>query len=69
MTNKELSRQQKWYYENKERSLENDKKWRRANPEKVSERNRRYRETFIAKYGMPPSRYYKLKKSGGLKGK
>ena len=66
---KKLSRQQKWYYENKERSLANDAKWRRDNPEKVSDRNRRYREKFFEKHGMTPSQYYRLKKNGGLKDK
>lgn len=65
----ELTRQQKWYYENRERSLANDAKWRKANPDKVVERNRLYREAFKKKHGMSPSQYYRLKKNGGLKNK
>lgn len=61
-----LSRQLKWYYENKERARKNRDKWRAGNPDKVAEANRKYREEFKKKHGMPPSRYYKLKRSGGL---
>jgi hypothetical protein len=60
----ELTRQQKWYYDNRQRSLENDRKWRLENPEKVAERNRQYREAFKKKHGMSISKYYKLKKEG-----
>lgn len=68
MTKKEMTRQQRWYYENRARSLANDAKWRKANPEKVAELNRRYREAFKRKHGMTPSQYYsKLRKSGGAK--
>lgn len=66
---KKQSRQSKWYYANKERSLENDRKWRKANPDKVAERNKRYREKFFKKHGMTPTQYYRLKKSGGLSDK
>lgn len=62
----ELSRQQKWYHENKDRALENDKKWRRDNPDKVSERNRRYRENFKKKHGMSPSQYYAMKRKSSV---
>jgi len=65
----EISRQKRWYYENKERSLKNDKKWRKANPDKVAECNRRYREKFKEKHGMSPSQYYRLKKAGVLRDK
>jgi methylphosphotriester-DNA--protein-cysteine methyltransferase len=66
---KKLTRQQEWYYKNKERSLANDRKWRKENADKVSERNRQYREEFKKKYGMSMSKYYKLKRSGALKKK
>jgi hypothetical protein len=67
MSDKELTRQQKWYRENKERSLANDKKWREANPKKRSDQNKRYRDKFKQEHGMSPTQYYSLKKDSAQK--
>jgi methylphosphotriester-DNA--protein-cysteine methyltransferase len=67
MMSEEMSRQRKWYYDNKDKAKTNMSKWRKANPDKVSELNRRYRENFKKKHGMSPSQYYQLKKAGVVK--
>lgn len=65
---KKLSRQQRWYQENKDRALANDKTWRDAHPNRVSQRNKDYREAFKKKHGMSISQFYYRKRNSGKTG-